>query len=57
MREGENMCVSTRQPCPMAFVNLGDTFAESGTSDELMEKYGLTADDVVRAAEHVLAER
>jgi transketolase len=38
----------------MAFVNVGDTYAESGTGDELMEKYGLTAADVVRATEGLL---
>src|SRR5687768_17547525 len=40
-------------PCKMRFVNLGDQFAESGTGDELMEKYGLTTLDVVRAAEEL----
>lgn len=41
-------------PCAMRFVNLGDRFAESGTGDELMEKYGLTAKDVTRTAEELV---
>ncbi len=49
--------VAGLHPCPITFVNLGDTFAESGTGDELLEKYGLTAADVVRAAERALAAK
>jgi transketolase len=41
----------------MAFVNLGDTFAESGAPDELMAKYGLTSDAIVQAAERLLGKR
>ncbi|HEU5315916.1 MAG TPA: transketolase C-terminal domain-containing protein, partial [Chloroflexota bacterium] len=37
------MAAAQSQPCRMRFVNLGDRFAESGTGDELLEKYGLTA--------------
>ena len=42
------MGVARLHLCPVGFVNVGDTFAESGPGDELMEKYGLTASDVVR---------
>ena len=45
------MALAQRHPTRMAFINVGDRYAESGTGDELMEKYGLTAADVVRAAE------
>jgi transketolase len=41
-------------PVPMRFVNLGDQFAESGTPAELLEKYGLTAENVARAARELL---
>lgn len=40
-------------PVPVAFVNLGDSFAESGDPDGLLEKYGLTAAKVVEAARSV----
>ena len=49
------MGVSRLHPCPVTFVNLGDRYAESGAPDELMEKYDLTAQSVVRAAEAALA--
>jgi transketolase len=44
-------------PAPLEYVNLGDTFAESGKPEELMEKYGLTAGDIVDAAERVVARK
>jgi transketolase len=44
------MSAARQQPVPMRFVGLRDTFAESGTPEELLKKYGLTADDIVRAA-------
>ncbi|HET7770839.1 MAG TPA: transketolase C-terminal domain-containing protein [Chloroflexota bacterium] len=47
------MAAARLAPCKMRFVNLGDRFAESGTGDELLEKYGLTARDVVQAAEEL----
>jgi len=44
-------------PVPMEFVAIRDTFSESGTADELMEKYGLTAPHIVKAAERVLSRK
>ncbi|MFN3648733.1 MAG: transketolase family protein [Armatimonadota bacterium] len=41
-------------PVPMRFVNLGDQFAESGSPAALLEKYGLTYPNVVRAARELL---
>jgi len=49
--------VAERYPVPMRFVGIQDCYAESGTGDELMVKYGLTADDIVRAVEAVLAHK
>ncbi len=51
------MTVAQRYPCPMAFVDLDDTYAESGTPDDLLRAYGLTAERIVEAAERVVAER
>ncbi len=39
-----------RYPAPLGFVALRDTYAESGKPDELLVKYGLTAEDIRRAA-------
>jgi transketolase len=44
-------------PIPMKRVGIRDTFAESGTPDDLLRKYGLTADDVVLAALEVIDRR
>ena len=51
------MAVAQRHPCPMAFVNVGDTYAESGGTDELMDKYGLTGEHVRLAAERLVAAK
>jgi transketolase len=48
------MSVVRQRPVPMRFVGIKDTFAESGTPDELMQKYGLTAADIVKAASELL---
>lgn len=44
-------------PAPLEYVNLGDSYAESGKPDDLLEKYGMTAENIVRAAERVLARK
>jgi transketolase len=48
------MSAARQHPAPMRFVGIKDTFAESGKPEELMVKYGLTADDIVRAARELL---
>ena len=37
-------------PVPQEYVAVNDSFGESGTPDQLMEKYGLTSDAIVQAA-------
>ncbi|MBP7463666.1 MAG: transketolase family protein [Bacteroidales bacterium] len=37
-------------PVPMQFVAVDDTFGESGTPEELMDKYGLNAEAIIRKA-------
>jgi transketolase len=44
-------------PVPMRRVGMMDTFGESGEGEELMRKYGLTAEKVVEAAEEVMRRR
>jgi len=41
-------------PVPMRFIGIQDRFGESGTPGELFAAFGLTAEDVARAAEEVL---
>lgn len=40
-------------PVPVEFVNIGDTYAESGDPAGLLKKYGLTAEAVVTAVQKV----
>jgi transketolase len=49
--------VAAERPVPLEFVDLGDRYAESGEPEQLMRKYGLTADDVVRAAKRALERK
>jgi transketolase len=41
----------------MEFVGIRDTYAESGATGELMEKYGLVARDVVAAVRKAIARK
>ncbi|MFK7750807.1 MAG: transketolase family protein [Kordia sp.] len=44
-------------PAPQEFVATQDTFGESGTPAQLMEKYGLNAASIVKAAEKVIGRK
>ena len=49
--------VAETVPCPMEFVGIHDTYAESGQPDELLEKYGLVARDVAAAVRKVVSRK
>lgn len=44
-------------PVPHEYVAVQDTFGESGTPNQLLQKYGLTGDNIVIAAEKALARK
>ncbi len=44
-------------PVPQEFIATNDTFGESGTPDQLMEKYGLNADAIVKAVEKIITRK
>ena len=44
-------------PRPQEFVGTKDTFGESGTPDQLLEKYGLKAVNIVEAVKRVMARK
>ncbi len=44
-------------PTPQEFVATQDTFGESGTPAQLMEKYGLNADAIIKAVRKVLSRK
>ena len=45
------------KPTPQEFIATKDTFGESGTPDQLMEKYQLNAPAIVKAAEKVIKRK
>lgn len=49
--------LSQHQPTPQEFIATNDTFGESGTPAQLMEKYGLNADAIVTACEKVIKRK
>ena len=49
--------ISHENPMPIEYVAVNDSFGESGTPDQLMEKYGLNAQAIVAAAEKAMARK
>ena len=49
--------LSEELPVPLTRVGTKDTFGESGKAAALMKKYGLTADEIVKAAESSIAKK
>lgn len=49
--------LSRRFPTALEYVAIQDTYAESGTAEELFDKYGLSWPHVVQAAERVVAKK
>ena len=49
--------VAKSNPVPMEFVGIRNTYAESATPDQLMDKYGLTAPYIVNAAKAALKRK
>jgi len=46
--------VSTNNPVPQEFVAVNDTFGESGTPAQLMEKYKLNDKAIIAAVDRVV---
>ena len=49
--------LSRNTPAPQEFVAVNDSFGESGTPEELMQKYGLEAINIVEAALKVISRK
>ncbi len=49
--------LSRELPTPMEFVAVDDSFGESGTPDQLLEKYGLTATAIADAAVRAMSRK
>ncbi len=52
-----SMVIAEKKHVPMKRVGIPDVFGESGSSEELMEKYGLTVKNIVSAAHDVLKRK
>lgn len=52
-----SQAVTKTYPVPIETVAIKDTFAESGTPDELLERYGLTASHIVKAAQKAVQRK
>lgn len=44
-------------PSPLEMVAVNDTFGESGTPEELMKKYGLDAENIIKQVEKVISRK
>ena len=49
--------VAQTNPCPMDFVGIDNTYAESGTPDAVLQKYRLTAENVANVTRRVLSRK
>ena len=49
--------VAETHPCLMEFVGIDNTYAESGAPEQLLDKYGLVARDVIAAVRRALARK
>ncbi|NMB12473.1 MAG: transketolase family protein [Firmicutes bacterium] len=47
--------VADQYPCPVKRVGIPDTFADTGPYEELLDKFGLSVDNIVKAAKEALA--
>ena len=55
--ESISRVLSKNFPLPQEFVATKDTFGESGTPAQLMEKYGLNASSIVEKAKKVISRK
>jgi transketolase len=49
--------LAKHHPIPVEFVAIKDTYAESGSPSDLLQKYGLTAGDIEQAVRSVLIRK
>mgnify|MGYP001816150705 FL=1 len=49
--------VAAQHPVPMGFVGMADTYTDSGEPEDLLEEYGLTSQDIYRAAVKAVAAK
>ena len=52
-----NLKEKIKTEVPIEFVGMPNSFGESGEPEELLEKYGMTARDIVEAVKNVVARK
>jgi len=52
-----SMTSSKEKPVPMEFVNMGERYASSGKSSELLQRYGLTEIEIVKAVKKAIERK
>jgi transketolase len=52
-----SQCLAQNCPTPIEFVGVNDSFGESGKPADLMQKYGLNAENIILAAERAIAKK
>jgi len=55
--ESVSRVLALNNPAPQEFVAVNDTFGESGTPDQLMEKYGLNSEAIIKKAKKAIARK
>lgn len=55
--ESVSRVLSQHNPAPQEFVATNDTFGESGTPAQLMDKYGLNSDAIIKAVKNVMERK
>jgi transketolase len=55
--ESISRLLTTKMPVPQEFVGTKDTFGESGTPSQLMDKYGLNSSSICESAVNVLKRK
>lgn len=55
--ESVSRALSMNHPVPQEFVAVNDSFGESGTPEQLMEKYGLKDRNIIEAVDRVLLRK
>lgn len=55
--ESVSRTLTTHKPTPQEFIATQDTFGESGTPAQLMDKYGLNSEAIIKAVEKVIKRK
>jgi transketolase len=55
--ESISRILAQNNPAPQSFVATNDTFGESGTPKQLMEKYGLNSQAIIKSAIEVIKKK